>query len=271
MTLRGILLGAVLSVFASFSSAGELSQASDTLCRPNIPYGIPTPSHEKVIRVCRVAYAIGFDASAKIPSWVSYVLKNENAFGCFPRVSSFRIEPAVPTGTSATQKDYAKSGFDIGHMANSADLRWSRQTEIDSEVFSNAAPQTPELNRREWKTLEDQIRRWAITRKNDLLIYVGPIYNKAAPSYMKGTTVVIPVSYYKVIVDTKTKEVLSFVYPNIKNVSGNIADFMTSFQEVQRLSGIVFPLPKAAIFSAAMWPTQEKTTKDQKSKACTVK
>ena len=271
MTFRGILIGAVLSVFASFSNAGELSQVSSTLCKPNIPYGAPAPSRENVIPICRTAYAIGFDTHAKIPSWVSYLLKNENAFGCFPRVSSFRIEPAVPPGTSATQKDYAKSGYDIGHMANSADLRWSRQTEIDSEVFSNAAPQTPELNRGEWKTLEDQIRRWAITRKNDLLIYVGPIYNKAAPTYMKGTSVVIPTSFYKVIVDTKTKEVLSFVYPNIKDITGDIADFVTSFQEIQRLSGIVFPLPKAAIFSSTVWTTQEKTTKAQKSKACTVK
>ena len=271
MKLRGILIGAILSAFASFSGAGELSPASPSLCKPNIPYGAPAPSRETLIRVCRTAYALDFDTTAKIPSWVSYVLKNENAFGCYPRVSSFRIEPSVPVGTSASQKDYAKSGYDIGHMANSADLRWSRQTEIDSEVFSNSAPQTPELNRGEWKTLEDQIRRWAITRKNDLLIYDGPIYSRSAPTYMKGTTVVVPASFYKVIVDTKTKEVLSFVYPNIKEVSGDIATFMTSFQEVQRLSGIVFPLPKAAVFSNTLWPTQERTSKEQKTKACIVK
>lgn len=271
MTLRGILIGALVSAFASFSGAGELSQASPTLCKPNIPYGAPTPSREALIRVCRTAYALDFDTTAKIPSWVSYVLKNENAFGCYPRVSSFRIEPSVPVGTSASQKDYAKSGYDIGHMANSADLRWSRQTEIDSEVFSNAAPQTPELNRGEWKTLEDQIRQWAITRNNDLLIYVGPIYNRSAPTYMKSTAVIVPTSFYKMIVDTKTKEVLSFVYPNVKNVQGSLVSFMTSFQEVQRLTGIVFPLPKTAVFSNTLWSTQERTSKGQKIKACTVK
>lgn len=263
-------LGFALAI-SSPASAGEPSRSNEALCKVNTPYGAPVPEKTRTVRVCREAYALDFDTGAKIPTWVSYVLTQKHAVGCFPRVSSFRIDTDVPQGTSATQKDYAKSGYDIGHMANSADLRWSAQTEIDSEVFSNAAPQTPNLNRGEWKALEDQVRAWALSRKTSILIYVGPIYSKTAPSVMNGTSVVIPTAFYKVLVDTKTNEVLSFIYPNNEQVSGALEDFVTSFQEVQNWANVVFKLPKNPIFSQVLWSVGKKNARAAKADVCSLK
>ena len=66
------------------------------------------------------------------------------------------------TGPIATNADYTRSGYDKGHMAPAADMKWSPEAMKESFYFSNMCPQHPQLNRRGWKNLEEKIRNWAI-------------------------------------------------------------------------------------------------------------
>ena len=66
------------------------------------------------------------------------------------------------TGPIATNTDYTRSGYDKGHMAPAADMKWSPEAMKESFYFSNMCPQHPQLNRRGWKNLEEKIRNWAI-------------------------------------------------------------------------------------------------------------
>lgn len=262
-------LTALAFAFFTCSAAlgGTPSAPSSKFCAVNEPYGTPVSSG--TVHLCRPAFAVGFDTIAKIPSWVSYVLTPKNSLGCFPRVSSFKQDPALPRSSSATSAMYAGSGFDIGHMANSADLRWSEQAEVDSEVFSNAAPQTPNLNRGEWSTLEQQVRAWSVSRNSALLVYVGPIY-KTSVARLKNSNVVIPTAFYKILVDTKTLEVLSFIYPNNQNVKGELSNFISSIDHIQGATNVIFKLPKGASGSKSVWPITEKTVRLKKAAACSL-
>lgn len=61
--------------------------------------------------------------------------------------------------------EYAKTGYDQGHMAPAADFAWNQDASNTTFVMSNIAPQTPNLNRDSWKRLEDKVRKWACGEK----------------------------------------------------------------------------------------------------------
>ena len=236
-------------------------------CAAHTPYGIPKSARSDTTQICRHGYALEHDNKAKIPAWVAYTLTSDKAVGCKPRVSTFRMDPSIDADSSARMKDYSKSGYDIGHMANSGDMRWSARAEAESNVFSNAAPQLAGLNRAAWKMLEDQTRAWAIQRQNDLLIYVGPIYEKRAPSTIGVGKVTIPLSFYKIIVDSKTNEVIVFLYPHQES-GAPPSSFQTSLHVVQSLTQIVFPIPQRSILSVSIWPADTKSARYEKTKTC---
>lgn len=66
----------------------------------------------------------------------------------------FHKDADVPAEFAAAPSDYAGSGRDIGHQIPAADSDDVRET----FTVANACPQTPELNRGPWKTLEARLR-----------------------------------------------------------------------------------------------------------------
>ena len=229
-------------------------------CAAHTLYGVPESARSDTTEICRQGYALEHDNKAKIPAWVAYTLTPEKAVGCFPRVSTFKMDPSIEPAFSARIKDYAKSGYDIGHMANSGNMRWSPQAEVESNVFSNAAPQVPGLNRAAWRMLEDQTRAWAIERQRPLLIYVGPVYEKRAPTTIGVGKVTVPLSFYKIIIDTKTNEILVFLYPHQES-GAPPSSFQSSLYAVQSLTQIIFPIPARPIFSQTLWPADTKSAR----------
>ncbi len=59
-------------------------------------------------------------------------------------------------------RDYAHSGYDIGHLCNASDENGSKQDEYNSFDYINTFPQRPNCNRLTWLALEDQVRQLAI-------------------------------------------------------------------------------------------------------------
>ena len=57
--------------------------------------------------------------------------------------------------------DYTKSGYDRGHMAPAADMKWNKQAMEESFYMSNICPQNPNLNRGDWNDLEEKSRQMA--------------------------------------------------------------------------------------------------------------
>lgn len=221
-------------------------------CKQHLPYGTPSSAKADVTDICRPGYALRHDNTAKIPVWVAYRITPQSAIGCEERAGAFKADPDLQQGRRSTSRDYAKSGYDIGHMANSADMRSSDQLSEDSNVTSNAAPQLPGLNRAAWKSLEVRTRSWVIGRGHPILVYVGPIYKLKGAKVIGRNEVVVPDAFYKVLVDTKTADVLAFIYPHEASTATPGA-FQSSIPEVQRRTGIVLPLPKDAVKSE-LWP-----------------
>ena len=253
-------------VTSAYSATPRPSSRVET-CTQYFPYGMPQSKKSDVTAICREGYLLLHDNKAKIPVWVAYSLTPLRAMGCSRRTNDFDPEISIPPELRAAVRDYSKSGYDIGHMASNADMRWTPQVEIESNVLSNAAPQLPALNRGPWKQLEETTRVWAVERKTNLLIFVGPIYDRKSSSTIGNNRVVVPEAFYRIIIDQKNGDVMSFIYP-ADATAGDPSRFLTSFQEVQRQTGVIFPLPENAVLSTKVWWSSSKSVAANKAAFC---
>jgi len=263
--ITALILALSSSVFAAQQPPLSLDQ-----CKVEAPYGFPSDKKSSVTKICRKGYVTEHDNNAKIPVWVSYTLMPNNVVGCVKRSNKYATDKSLPRGSAATPKDYAKSGYDMGHQANDGDMGWDVQTEEDSFILSNMAPQLPGFNRGIWKKLEDHVRGWSLSRKHTLLIYVGPVYNRKQDEMIGKGMVTVPHAFYKIIVDTVTNEAMVFLLPH-ESSDDDLETFMTSIAEVQKETGVTFPMPKGVKFSDDMWDVVFKTAISARRTVCSLK
>ena len=236
------LLFLALLLFGTASHSAQRAPLSLDQCRAQLPLG--TPRAQVVgFPMCRMAYATLNDTTARLPVWVAYVLEPKNAIGCEPRISFFSADESLPKRARAEERDYARSGYDIGHMAPSADMSWNETVLEESFLLSNAAPQMPNLNRGIWKTLETNIRAWAHERKHKMLVYVGPIYSMGN-AVIGPNRVIVPHAYYKIVVDLQTKETLAFIFPHHIPKYGKLESYQVTVADIEQQTKVQFPVPR---------------------------
>jgi endonuclease G len=259
-----VSLSLLISAFNSYATIPEALPIQE--CVKQTSYGFPAVSQNiNSTTVCRHGYVLEHNNDAHIPLWVAYTLTPAHAIGCYPRISHFVTEPSLPKNASALESDYAKSGYDIGHMANDGDMRWSAVVEAESNIFANAAPQLPEFNRGIWKTLENMTRGWAVSRNHALQIYIAPVLNKNDQKFIGKNQVPIPGAFVKIIIDTVTNEVQVYFFKH-EGSKAAIDTFIASLADVERETGIKFPMPKNPIFGP--WNVELKNAQKAKGNAC---
>ena len=213
-------------------------------CSIHAPYGLPV-ANPKVNHICRQAYLVGYDVSAKLPRYVTYTLTPPNALGCFARTNAFVADESIVNG--AHPDDYVGTGYDKGHMVPDGDLSWDQQVEYESFLMTNMAPQAGSLNRGIWKSLETSIRGWAVQSSQPHTIYVGGIYG--ANNKKIGDGVVVPHAYYKIVINNQTKEFAAWLFPHIEpypNLGNDLTRFRLPINQIQKLANVQFKLPKNA-------------------------
>lgn len=266
---------AVSLFFALLTSPADAQQLKAApprpmqLCVGDAIYGFPTVQKKDTTQLCRKGYAAEHDNQAKIPVWAAYLLTPKEASGCFARNSGYAPDLHLRVDARATPKDYAKSGYDIGHMVNDADMRWDFQAGQETYILSNMAPQLPEFNRGIWKKLEESTRGWVMNRQHPLQIYVGPIYNRNQDKRIGLGGVTVPHGYWKVIIDTQTQEVMVFVFDH-EGAKGDLSRFITSLAQLQKLTGLEIPMPANPVFAQRTWPRVVKSIGRQKNLICSL-
>jgi endonuclease G len=109
-----------------------------------------------------------------------------------------------------TDKFYAASGFDKGHMARWEDANWddtqakALRNGVYTCFYTNAAPQVPGINRMGanlWGKLEKAILENGIKKEAGkqarMTVFNGPIFDEEKDRIRKGVT--IPMQFYKII------------------------------------------------------------------------
>ena len=219
---------------------------------------------------CNTAYLLQHDNTAKIPAWVAYTLTPTNAIGCVVRTNAFATDKTLPEGGRSESSDYAGSGFDQGHLAPDGDMSWDLQVEYESFLMSNMSPQYPNFNRGIWKSLETNVRAWTFGMNHSFTVYTGNIYGPNSKTIGENK-VVVPEKLFKIVIDNETKTVLSFIIPNVERQPVDLQPHLTSVLEVEKETGITFPVPNGTDKSAVaktIWPADYKKLTDSKRQAC---
>lgn len=220
----------VLSLFtlSLFILAGPLVPARGL----EVPEGQPS----RCVTVSHEGYTVSFDPVRRTPAWVAWELTSEETSGAFSRTDVFTPDPAV--SGSPESREYSRSGYDRGHMAPAADMKWSERAMAESFYTTNICPQDNGLNAGEWCNLEKQCRVWA-RHYGKIWIAAGPVYSGETRKTASG--IAVPDAFYKVLLKEFRGRMyaIGFVMPN-RNVGGDILDWCVSVDEVERLTGLDF-------------------------------
>ena len=201
---------------------------------------IPTIKDDRSSRVItHKGFTVSYNYDWKIPNWVAYELTDWEVEGEVPRYDRFKPDPMVPAHATATTDDYKYSGYDRGHMAPAADMKWDEQAMKESFYLSNICPQNPNLNGGVWKDLEEQVRDLA-SQKGRIFVVCGPIVTD--DSHTLGVNeVVVPQAFFKVLLQEANGKVytIGFVYEN-KSGRQPMSTYAKSVDEVELITNIDF-------------------------------
>lgn len=191
-------------------------------------------------------YSLAEDGRLKIPLWVQYELESSELEGPATRGDDFRPDLSIPAGFRSELADYARSGYDRGHMAPAADMKRSDEVMGESFSLSNMCPQNPTLNRGLWARLEDAVRGW-VQQRGALTIISGPVFEpragKVTYPVLGGNSVAVPTHFYKIVVDASRAgdvQALVFLIPNEAPRETDLATYLVSIDQVERLTGVDF-------------------------------
>ena len=210
-------------------------------CQHQAPYGFPH-STKAGVGICRTGYVSLNDTAAKIPVWTSYVLTPQNALGCGERPNAFAADASLLPDQRAEPSDYARTGYDLGHVVPFGDQAWDPQVGLESFLLTNIAPQLPNLNRGSWKQLESSIRGWAFQRNHAFLVYIGGFYD-VSDKTIGANKVVVPHAFFKIVIDTTTNEVAGFIFPHSASVSNDLIKLRAPVAQIEQAAGIKFAYP----------------------------
>lgn len=163
--------------------------------------------------LCYQAFAVLHSARTRTPLWAAEHLTAERVHAArrIPRDSEFHADPNLPDEERAELADYARSGYDRGHLAPSGDMP-TPEAQQESFTLANMTPQAPELNRVLWEGVESAVRTLA-TRRRDLYVVTGPIFQGERLQALRNR-VVVPTHLFKAVLDRRRGRAGAYVATN---------------------------------------------------------
>ena len=178
---------------------------------------------------------ISFNPEMHVPNWVAYELTAEEADGREPRAGGFMVDPDVDG--CATPADYKNTGFDRGHMAPAADMKWSPEAMHESFYMTNIVPQARSLNSGTWGRLENKCRQRA--RKDSAIVIIsGPVLTDKIEMHIGATGVAVPQRLFKVVMSpySDPPQAIGFLIPN-GTLKGGMEAYAVSVDSVETVTG----------------------------------
>lgn len=201
---------------------------------------IPVMSAKKQGQVIhRTGYTLAYDAKTRTPQWVAWELTKKETQGTVERSNDFQPDPDVK-GAKVVTKDYSHSGYDRGHMAPAADMKWSKKAMMESFYMSNICPQDHNLNTSDWSELENKSRQWA-RRYGKVYIVCGPIYNGKRNEYIGDHRVKVPDAFFKVVlINEKKKQCAMGFYFENEAGERKLQEYLVPVDRLEQLTGMDF-------------------------------
>lgn len=201
----------------------------------NIAFGSPG-GVDKVID--REGYAIGYKSAWKTARWVMYRLTDDEVLSQNAKRSEmFAPDPQLADGPKL--EDYRGCGYDRGHLAPAADMKWSQKAMTECFYLSNMVPQDRGNNAGIWNEIENTVRGFACA-EGSVYVITGPVTPENPELFIGNGRVAVPTGLWKVVYDeTPPEKMIAFIVPN-RNVTGKPRDYACSVTEVEQKTGLDF-------------------------------
>ncbi|MEN3294983.1 MAG: endonuclease mitochondrial [Burkholderiales bacterium] len=207
-------LGALF--FGMLFSALSIAQQTD--CPKHFAGGAaPEFISEKLahntVELCFEAYAVMHSGVSRTPLWSAEHLNRARISDAkaMKRRNAFHPEEQLPPNERAELRDYARSGFDRGHMSPSGDMP-DESAQYESFSLANIIPQDPNNNQRLWADIEEQTRYLAAHR-GELYVITGPMFEGESLRRINGR-VLVPTHVFKAVYDPIRKQAGAYIAPN---------------------------------------------------------
>lgn len=231
--LRHFLFAGLVSTAAGFAYA-DGSAACGKLFLNSTPPSLVT-AQGRTQQLCLSSYAVLSNTTLRAPHWSAERLTGDAVMSArqLARDSDFYEEPRLPPSGRAALADFARSGYDRGHLAPSGDFA-DKAGQADSFSLANVVPQDPASNRRLWSHIETSTRRLA--RQHGVVhVVTGAVYGPA-PLRLRDR-VAVPRYLWKAIA-IPNAGAAAYIARN----DGKLLYSVISIEELARFAG-VDPLP----------------------------
>jgi len=209
--------------------------------QPDLPSWNKLPSSETIVDY--IGFTVSYNHETKCPNWVAWDLTPEEAAAdAVGRTDYFQPDPGL-VGPQAAYRDYSRNnyGLDRGHMAPSADFKWSRDANEQTFYLTNICPQDHTLNEGLWLELEQRCRAWAKRYDTTVNIICGPLFGTGQKTIGQNA-VSVPAAFFKFVrmqFDRKAYAI-AFVLPNEPvDARRDLFDFCVSVSDAERLAHII--------------------------------
>jgi endonuclease G len=162
--------------------------------------------------VCFEAFAVLHSGISRTPLYSAEHLTRANveAAAELSRKDSFHPEPALPAQDRAELRDYARSGYDRGHMSPNADFA-TRSAQAQSFSLANMVPQVHANNAGIWAGIEGAARQMAV-QEGELYVVSGPAF--IGSDIKQVGRVLVPTHLWKVLYSPKQQRAGAYVVTN---------------------------------------------------------
>jgi endonuclease G len=154
-------------------------------------------------------YSAAFDTTLRYPIVVRWLVcqKSLTCSARSERTDKFDPDPKLLKWTDL-DKDYKGSGYDRGHNMPAYDNGCDSAGQVECFYYSNMAPQTPKLNRGDWKELEDYTRDMVL-KYDTVKVWCGSV-----GATKKIGLVSVPKQCWKVLWIKKIKTYEAYLFDN---------------------------------------------------------
>ncbi len=246
---------AILLAAASLATGlpGPVAHAQTSACLPlfheKTPPALTRPALQaSTVGLCFEAFAVMYSGVSRTPLWSAEHLTRDSLERAreVKRDDSFHAEAALPVSYRAELSDYARSGYDRGHMAPAADMP-TRQAQHESFSLANIIPQNRHNNQVLWSAIEGATRHLT-NQRGELYVVTGPIFEGDKVERLNGR-VFIPTHVFKAVLDPATHEAAAWI---TRNADGDAYEVVSIADLEKRAKIDVFPKLAASARQQAM-------------------
>ena len=228
---------AVIGLLSSYQEdESRHGTLTDSEVRALLSVALPEGTSE--IKCEYTGFDVSFNPDRRVPNYVAWELTASEVDGDVSRADHAFAKDEGVLGC-ADLSDYRRSGFDRGHMAPAADMKWSADAMRDCHLLTNIVPQDHSLNSGRWNALENKCRNYA-RRDSAVIVICGPVLSDRMPRTI-GSGVAVPERFFKVIYApyARPQRAIAFVMPN-RPVRESLASMAMSVDQLEEITGMDF-------------------------------